>query len=486
MKGIGRTPGDPTPFRGPRGGRAEQQLVQALDTALRLARLHTMQHDLTREAQRNLSGHLADYLRQHERISLTTSEGWLLLNDRVLDSDEAQNMVDDFVHLLVRNGLGGLLFTGRWDEPEVQQLLTAFSVASLGNADQRRSKFERALDLPADTGIEVYAPSESDTSARAASALRSMAESGSRDQELQLDDADLATYAYFRLVALAEAVLEAAAAERPLEVFAQATRLSLIKVIDALASQTFTRRLQGLTLLAPDPETPLSSHLANVAVHALGMGRLLGLHPQRLLELGFAAFFHDVGRGVSGREPATQRVGERRQTAEPHVLHGLRLAIDVPAVDGADLARVQVAQEHHRVGRDGTYPARDGLSRPHLFSRIVAVADAFDRLENGTPWRAPLAPAHALRALDEQFDATLVDLLRDTLGRYPRGTTLRLPDGSLVVVVEGGARRGHRPVARPLQARGKTKKLTELHQDVEVEVIGPQHVSPGWRIQALP
>jgi HD-GYP domain-containing protein (c-di-GMP phosphodiesterase class II) len=484
VRKTSRTPGDPAPFSGPRGGAVEQDLVHALDTALRLARLHTLDNDLTLEALRLLTAKLGAYLKEHGRLSLVTSDGWLHVNERILGvDDETQGMVDDFVQLLGRNGLGGFLFTGRWGEDEVTALLGAFADASLGNADQRRAKLEGALDLPSDTGLEILAPQEGQAGVRAAKEMRSLRESASRDQELNLDDGELATYYACRLRALAEAVLESARDERPIDVYDPAVRLTLIKTIDALDSQAFQRRMQGLTLLPPEAEEPFAAHMANVAVHALCMGRLLGLHRLRLLELGLAGFYHDLGRASSGRQAASTRSAELRRTAERHVTLGVTLSLNLTALDAADLTRVVVAQEHHRVAKGG-YPDSPGLRRPHVYSRLVAVADAFDRLECGTPWAPPVSPSRALERLTDSFEPRLVGLLQDVLGRHPRGTIAQTPDGETWVVVDGGARRGHRPVARRL-APGNDK-LTEFHEDVELRILSPQGFGEGWQLRALP
>jgi hypothetical protein len=115
-----------------------------------------------------------------------------------------------------------------------------------------------------------------------------------------------------------------------------------------------------------------------------------------------------------------------------------------------------VAQEHHRVADD--YPESIGLRDPHLFSHIVAVADAFDRLQNGKGTVEGLEPKQALDAVlaNERLNPAAKALLRDVLGIYPRGTTLRLWDGGIAVVVSGGARRNNTPIVRRLLSADQT------------------------------
>mgnify|MGYP001205430821 CR=1 FL=1 len=69
----------------------------------------------------------------------------------------------------------------------------------------------------------------------------------------------------------------------------------------------------------------------------------------------------------------------------------------------AMMRRVIVAYEHHEPQRDA-----------HLYSRIVAVADAFDALVSGRPWRAPNEPTVALAMLRQdrqRFDPLVVETL---------------------------------------------------------------------------
>jgi putative nucleotidyltransferase with HDIG domain len=262
-------------------------------------------------------------------------------------------------------------------------------------------------------------------------------------------------------------------------------------LVDSLREPLFELRLIAMTAALPSPRDPLANHAVNVAVLSVAMGRLLGLPRAELVNLGFAALFHDIGRAAEGRFPPDAGNEESLDAAKMHVTEGIRLASQGRELGDAGRMRVIVIQEHHRVA-DG-YPHAVGLPEPHLYSRIVATADAYDKLENGTPWWAPMNPAEAVRTIlrsPEKFDPAIAELLRDVLGKTPRGTVLELRNGELVVVVEGGARWGNRPVVRRLfVAPGQPdpgRRLQQI-QDLAAEIareLEPTAVQVDWRREA--
>ena len=93
----------------------------------------------------------------------------------------------------------------------------------------------------------------------------------------------------------------------------------------------------------------------------------------------------------------------------------------------AKVRRVLALLHHHR-------DFGDGSRKPYLFGRLIRVAEDYDnlaRLDAGG-----LGPAEALEALcsssGELYDPLLVQLLVNTVGRYPPGTFLELEDGRIV------------------------------------------------------
>ena len=88
-----------------------------------------------------------------------------------------------------------------------------------------------------------------------------------------------------------------------------------------------------------------------------------------------------------------------------------------------------------------------------------------------------------------RLDPAIHQLLVDVLGPYPLGTLLLLPGGELVVVVDGGARRQGRPVARRLlHADGgpdSRSTLLEVTAPGAARILEPSQVDLDWRRAVL-
>lgn len=189
-------------------------------------------------------------------------------------------------------------------------------------------------------------------------------------------------------------------------------------------------------------------HSVNVCLLSLAMGRFAGLHREQLVDLGVGALLHDIGRVVID-ESALHNPGRLTNEDWAQVrLHPQEGALAIMAATGRgqELAAA-VALEHH-VRMDGTgYPDMGGR-RPHLYSRIVAIADAYDAITSYRPYRPARTPNEALRVLLEgagtAHDGDLLRVFIEMMGIYPPGSLLRLTDDRVVMVTanDDGARLG--------------------------------------------
>jgi len=117
------------------------------------------------------------------------------------------------------------------------------------------------------------------------------------------------------------------------------------------------------------------------------------------------------------------------------------------AEEGADLLkRIQlvdpmpmvVAYEHHMRHDSMGYPEPAAGAEQHLFSRVVALCDAYDAMTTHRPFRREIRPDKAVAVLmqgrGKAYDPGITKSLVAMLGIYPMGAVVRLDDGVLAVV----------------------------------------------------
>lgn len=256
-------------------------------------------------------------------------------------------------------------------------------------------------------------------------------------------------------------------------------------------------------------------HAANVCVLSIAVGRALGLGRGELVDLGVAALLHDVGRTraedlsevipqpapsidatvpneiealpedalIEAPEEAdpdptdsldlpwfgdnTQKTMMRLAPGRPahpeemldgeHPHAGVSLArlIAAAGLGPGGLIRTLTAAEHHKSGEDR-----------FLYSRIVAVTDAYDALCSGlgTPDGAQYDTLEALNTLFQdpsgRIDLDVLDLLINVLRAFPVGVEVVLDTGERgTVATHEGSTRWDRPVVHATAPKARTIDL---------------------------
>ncbi len=175
---------------------------------------------------------------------------------------------------------------------------------------------------------------------------------------------------------------------------------------------------------------PQETHALHTALYTSIIGIEYELSRRQLLELILCGLFHDIGHWGE-EDPHMQR-----ETPE-HVQKGVFILLKAAQLSTSLFRRVIVCIEHHRRLDESGYPPRPGLLPLHVFSKIVAVADAFDRLTLPTPGYRGMTPFQAWGVLfqhKKKLDQVALRCLYRNLGPFPPGSWLRLRDGSLCFV----------------------------------------------------
>lgn len=216
-------------------------------------------------------------------------------------------------------------------------------------------------------------------------------------------------------------------------------------------------RHHGLLLALVHLETykgNLFCHMLNAAVLSIVFGSRLGLDRDQLVDLGMAAFHHDLGWALLGTlETATPEGQDVALT-----MAGIANVRNRSAAELGDL-RVKVARALVRLGgfneliinrlivayecqipddapAEGLYYGDIGAS---FMTHVVRMSSTYDELTTARGGRPGLRPDQAMkRILDDggrTYDVFLAKLFANCLGGYPIGSMVELDGGELALVV---------------------------------------------------
>jgi putative nucleotidyltransferase with HDIG domain len=154
-----------------------------------------------------------------------------------------------------------------------------------------------------------------------------------------------------------------------------------------------------------------AGHSAAVAVYARDIATRLGLSDEEQQVAHLCGLVHDIGKvGLPAgllEKPGALTLEERRRMEE-HSAIGERILAKVD-----DYAEIAWIVRHHHERMDGNgYPDRLGGDEIPIISRIIAVADAYNAMTSGRPYRdampSRVARFRLAQAAGTQFDTTVV------------------------------------------------------------------------------
>ena len=162
-----------------------------------------------------------------------------------------------------------------------------------------------------------------------------------------------------------------------------------------------------------------AGHSAAVAVYARDIAERMGLSEKDQQLVHLCGLVHDIGKvGLPAgllEKPGSLTLEERRRMEE-HSVIGERILANVD--DYAEIARI-VRHHHERMDGNG-YPDRLSADEIPMLSRIIAVADAYNAMTSGRPYRdampSRVARFRLAQAAGAQFDTSVVAAFEAILG----------------------------------------------------------------------
>jgi putative nucleotidyltransferase with HDIG domain len=199
--------------------------------------------------------------------------------------------------------------------------------------------------------------------------------------------------------------------------------------------------VHGLTNIKNHDEYTLN-HSVNVCLLATALGRRLGLSRSELVDLGMAAFFHDLGKTETPldilNKPGRLTDAER-MVMEKHPFHGAEKLIMLKEFRRLPLRAIHVALEHHIKEDLSGYPRYFKKDDVNLFSKIVKVVDVFDAITTRRIYRTKdFTRAEALSFMLEQsgteFNPVILKAFVNMMGVFPIGSLVALTTGEVGIV----------------------------------------------------
>lgn len=190
-------------------------------------------------------------------------------------------------------------------------------------------------------------------------------------------------------------------------------------------------------------------HALDVAVNLLLLGTHIGWRGERLLGLGLAGIFQDVGKIQLPPELLTKEstlTPDEQLLIRSHVASSLEILYSLSNIPSDVL--LTVSRHHERW--DGTgYPQGLKYEETGMAGQMAGLIDSFCAMLKNKPYRNALGHQQAQEELfnlrDRKFNPVLIEQFVQCIGLYPIGTLVELSTGEVAVVIQQNRVKRARP-----------------------------------------
>lgn len=228
----------------------------------------------------------------------------------------------------------------------------------------------------------------------------------------------------------------------------QAATAQSLALVTGLVDDMMGQGESSIRLLSEGMGDKSAMHPVNVTILSLLLGKAMALPGAEMVDLGVAAFLHDMGK--THLPDRVRLLDENFSTTEyklyqEHVVEGVALAKTMDLTAGM---RQAIAQHHELIDGSG-FPTRakgDSLSRS---AKILALVNRYDTLCNPGRATSAITPHEALALifaqLKSRYDAATLSAFIRMMGVYPPGSVVQLVDERFAIVVSVNSTRPLKP-----------------------------------------
>lgn len=192
-----------------------------------------------------------------------------------------------------------------------------------------------------------------------------------------------------------------------------------------------------------------SQHSMNVCVLSIAFGRSLGMPVDELQNLGFSGLMHDMGKirvPLEVLNKPGELTDDEFSLMKSHTVYGRNILMNSSGVlPGA----IDVAYSHHESMDGSGYPRAFHGGQLSQFSRMVAIADAYDAITSDRVYQNGRTHMDAINVFHQtagkKFDSALVFKFIECIGIYPPGTVVEMSNGEVALVIETNPTQKLRP-----------------------------------------
>lgn len=180
------------------------------------------------------------------------------------------------------------------------------------------------------------------------------------------------------------------------------------------------------------------AHSVNVCIISVMVGIALNLNRKQLETLGVGALMHDIGKIVVDNKilnKPTKLEPSESELVRKHAQDGYEL---LKKKANINFLASHVALQHHEREDGSGYPRGLIGKRIHRFSKIVAVADAYDAMTSNRAYQKEITSQEALEVIKlesgRKFNPDVVEAFLHVVAPFPVGSTLIFDNGDKAVV----------------------------------------------------
>ncbi|ARN76309.1 HD-GYP domain protein [Oceanicoccus sagamiensis] len=226
--------------------------------------------------------------------------------------------------------------------------------------------------------------------------------------------------------------------------------------------------------LLKDVDEYTARHSLNVGLLSIILGRAEGLSPAELETVGLCGMMHDMGKSkipleILNKEGAFS--DEEFDIMKTHTTLGYEILSEKS--DIVDEV-ANVAHSHHERLNGRGYPRALPAEKISYFSRIVAIADAYDAITSQRVYSPAKTSLEGLRILigakGSHFDPELVDRFVECIGIYPAGSVAELSTGEIALVLPSPLEQRNTPnvlIVRDKDKQPCPERTINLDEDIQ-------------------